>query len=223
MFRRSASLNVPRFVISRCLPSQIYVHICRICLVGSIEGFSPESEAFLHDPLHEEIHQSKTEQHYDFRCEICINMYIDVTWCYSSCDLDIHLWKKLEAMHNWVWLTKSLGKRRKFEMMQKTTWHCGPISVTGRHLDGVKLQNCHLSLVHSTWNILVEFWYLMNGRIWTPSLSNYFSCTFTLPAVETSKVSTVPTLLLSSVTIYNRTFGEVLKFETIKFFLVDLL
>ena len=72
MFRRSASVNVPRFVISRCLPSQIYVHICRICLVGSIEGFSPESEAFLHDPLHEEIHQSKTEQHYDFRCEICI-------------------------------------------------------------------------------------------------------------------------------------------------------
>ena len=59
MFRRSASLDVPRFVISRCLPSQIYVHICRICLVGSIEGFSPESEAFLHDPLHEEIHQSR--------------------------------------------------------------------------------------------------------------------------------------------------------------------
>lgn len=63
MFRRSASLNVPRFVISRCLPSQIYVHICRICLVGSIEGFSPESEAFLPDPLYEEIHQLKTEQH----------------------------------------------------------------------------------------------------------------------------------------------------------------
>ena len=70
------NVHVPRFVISRCLPSQIYVHICRIVLVGLIEGFcfqkslkdlaasSPE-EAFLPslDPLHEEIHRSKTEQH----------------------------------------------------------------------------------------------------------------------------------------------------------------